>query len=517
MNAMTPSNKETPSADKLSGAEPANQPKIAKPPKPLKRPAANRNDQEFLPAALEILETPPSPVRMALLFLICLFVSLTLLWSWIGTIDIFATASGKIQPTGRVKIVQPLETGRVATLNVKNGSLVKEGDIVITQVSDEAVTDRAAVSSSLKSSKAEVLRRKRSIQMLTTLAPEELSDKPLPVLLDRIKIDWPNEIPQNIRDREDLVLTNMTIQLHAALAGLNAQKAQKQAELTRLSETAKAESKLIDSLNERTAMKEKMVDAAAGSRATMLETRATLQTQEAVLATELGQIEEAKAGVLVLDAEIAKIRSSALADDTLKILEAERKVDELEKQLERADEKLAHMTLKAPITGTVQSLSVTTIGQVVTSGEELMRIIPEGSTLEVTAYLENKDIGFIHEGQDAIIKIESFPFTRYGTIQGKVIHVGRDSVPAADAMRSEGDPTLAPNAQSTFQPSQPTQNLVYPVTIIPDKTFIHADGVDVPLAPGMTVSAEIRTGTRRILEYIVSPLVEVTSKAMTER
>jgi hemolysin D len=116
-----------------------------------------------------------------------------------------------------------------------------------------------------------------------------------------------------------------------------------------------------------------------------------------------------------------------------------------------------------------------------------------------------------------VIKVEAFPFTRYGSIPGKVTHVARDSVPAADALRSEGDPTQAPAASGTFRPAQQTQNLVYSVIVQPAQNFIHADGIDQPLSSGMTVTAEIRTGKRRILEYIFSPLVEIAATAMTER
>jgi hemolysin D len=175
------------------------------------------------------------------------------------------------------------------------------------------------------------------------------------------------------------------------------------------------------------------------------------------------------------------------------------------------------MTLTSPIDGTVQNLAVTSLGQVLASGQELMRVVPDSGTLDVTAFVSNKDIGFIHAGQDVVIKVESFPFTRYGSIPGHVVHIARDSIPSPDALRSEGDPTQAPNAGSLILPAQPTQNLVYPVKIRPDRTSIRADGVDVPLTAGMTVTAEIRTGSRRILEYVFSPLVEVAEGAMSER
>jgi len=185
--------------------------------------------------------------------------------------------------------------------------------------------------------------------------------------------------------------------------------------------------------------------------------------------------------------------------------------------LTKAKATLEHKTLVSPIDGIVQAVSVTTIGQVVTTGQELMRLVPDNAPLEIEAYVENKDIAFIQQGQEAIVKVEAFPFTRYGTVSGQVTHVAADSIPAPDAQRAEGDPTQTTRQPGIFAGASRVQALVYPVTVKPSATFIAADGNKVPLGAGMTVSVEIKTGSRRILEYIFSPLVEISSQAMRER
>jgi hemolysin D len=483
----------------------------------MKRPKARRSDQEFLPAALEILETPPSPVRIALMLLICAFVAIALVWSWFGHIDIFATATGKIQPTGQIKVLQPLEPGRVKDILVKNGEHVKAGSIAIRLDTTELEADRLSLEASLASWQAEVLRRNVMIAFLDTRKPQDVVLGAYPASTASISIPWPPAIPAEIRAREDLILRNNLTQLAVTLHGLSAQKAQKQAEYQRLADTIAAQEALVASLQTRVNMRETLMQKDAGTKATFIEATVALQTQQTTLASQKGQLAEAQAALAVNDTESLKLWDGTLMDETQKVSEASRHVDEIQQQLAKVKAKLSHMVLASPIDGTIQNLSVTTLGQVVSSGQELMRIIPSGSQLEITAWLENKDIGFVHEGQDVTIKVESFPFTRYGTLPGKVLRVARDSVPAPDAQRTEGDPTLAPNAGSSLRPSQPTQNLVYAVTIVPDRTSIHADGADIALAPGMTVSAEIRTGTRRILEYVFSPLVEVGSTALTER
>jgi hemolysin D len=174
------------------------------------------------------------------------------------------------------------------------------------------------------------------------------------------------------------------------------------------------------------------------------------------------------------------------------------------------------MTLRAPLSGTIQASSVTTVGQVLTSGEEIMRIVPEDAVLEIECYLPNQDIGFVKEGQDAVVKIESFPFTRYGTINARVTRVARDAIPQPEAEQTETNSQKQTKSTQSGV-AQRTQNLVFPVTLKPEATLIGIDGTNIPLQAGMATTVEIRTGSRRILEYIFSPLVQVGSEAMKER
>jgi hemolysin D len=145
-----------------------------------------------------------------------------------------------------------------------------------------------------------------------------------------------------------------------------------------------------------------------------------------------------------------------------------------------------------------------------------MRIVPEDSGLEIEAYVRNRDIGFVSVGQEAVVKVESFPYTRYGAIHAHVVRIAWDAIPESDAEAIEGDPARASNAVG-FAGAERTQNLVFPVVLQPDAATIAVDGVDQPLISGMAVTVELKTGARRMLEYLFAPLVEVASKAMRER
>ena len=159
-----------------------------------------------------------------------------------------------------------------------------------------------------------------------------------------------------------------------------------------------------------------------------------------------------------------------------------------EQQLIKANKRRQSMTIRSPIDGTVQTSAITTIGQVATAGGELMRIVPSNGTLQIEAYLPNREIGFIAAGQPAVIKIKAFPFTRYGTIEGRVTRVATDAIPEPDAQQLEG--AAAKELQSIIPTGnvQRMQNLVFPVTIKPDTTTIEIDGRKMLLLRGMSVT-----------------------------
>jgi hemolysin D len=464
-----------------------------------------RSDQEFLPAAISILETPPSPVNIAMLRVICGLVTFALMWMFFGHIDILAIAQGKVQPSGRVKTIQPLEPGRVTLINVHNGQHVSAGAVLLELDPAEAIADERSSSASYLAFKAEAMRRRASLEGVSNLAAEALP-----------KIKWPDEIPENIRDREDRVLKSDLEQIKSSVQSFEAQIAQKNREEQRLENQIKSQVMLIDTLKQRVMMRKGLLARGSTSKAAVIDAMETLQTQETALAGQKGQLEEANASILVLQKEKKKAIDTFVAENQQKISEVERQADELEQKTAKAHVKTDHMTLTSPISGMVLGLTVTTKNQVVQSGEEIMRIVPDDASLEIEAYVENKDIGFVKVDQEAIIKVESFPFTRFGTIDGVVTHVSHDAIPEPDAINSEGMPTKS-KKESFFGGGQRTQNLVFQILLKTKHDYIVVEGVKIPLTSGMAVTAEIKTGKRRIIDYIFSPLVEVASRAMRER
>lgn len=475
------------------------------PPAP-RRIRLSRGDHEFLPAALEILETPLSPVRASMILTICAFATAALIWSWFGRVDIIATAQGKIQPVGRTKTIQPLETGKVFGVAVQNGARVRAGDALLTLDPGEARADEATLQSNIASERAEVLRRTTA---LTLASRHVIGAVP--------EVAFSPDVPPAIAVREQRVLAQDIAQLASTVGSLDGQVREKTAERERLRGTIDAQQTLVTTLKERVDMRQTLEATRSESRAKVIDALELLQTQQATLASERGQIGEIEASLGRLQHDIEKSYASFSAENAQKLADAERLMDENLEKLAKARLKTADMTLRSPIDGTVSGSMITSVGQVVTVGEQVMQIVPTDAALEIECYLPNADIGFVRKDQQAVVKIESFPFTDYGTIDAAVVRVAHDAIPQPDADQREQNPAGAAKDNGLFGGGQRFQNLVYPVTLHMDRTVMASEGSEVPLVPGMAVTVEIKTGTRRILSYLFSPILQVATTAFRER
>jgi len=472
---------------------------------PSRKPRPRRSDQEFLAPALEILETPPSPVRMALILIICAFVATALVWAYFGRIDIIASAQGKFEPTGKVKIIQPLETGRVKALPPAEGTHVGQGDVLLELDATEEIADEAEYRRDLASYQAEATRRRVAID---AARDKKLSPRPI--------VAWGDEVPDLLRSREQNILDGDLGQLASNLDSLSAQRQEKLTDRDHFAATIETQKSLISTLQARVTMRSAAQAADADTKSSVIDATETLKYQITQLAIQQGQLADAEGDAVVQAREIDKTLEAFISDNTQKLGDAERQIDDLTQKLAKATAERERKTIVSPISGTVEESVITNVGQVVTVGQEVMRIVPDGSRLELRVYVLNTDIGFVKAGQEAVVKIQSFPFTRYGTITAKVANVATDAIPEPDATQLEGNPA-AQISNATFAGAERTQNLVFPVTLTPDKTTMSADGHNVPLTPGMAATVEIKTDSRRILGYVFSPMVEVASEAFKER
>jgi hemolysin D len=484
--------------------------------------AVTGRNREFLPAALEILETPPAPLPVALMMTICAFFALAFVWSFFGRLDVNAVAPGKLESVGRVKVIQSLDPGKVAAIHAENGAQVKAGDLLLELDPAEALADQRGAGDALRAGLAEIDRRRLAIETARAAQRAAARSASPVATLEALAADPQGKIafteapPETLRLREEAVLGADLAQVADALRAFDKQIAQKEATSQRLHMGIAFQTTLIETLSQRVATRQEAIDLKVGTKINLYDAKEELEKSQATLASDQGQLIEAEAAANELLSEKVKALSQFISDNENKAADAARKADEARETLAKASAKLSHMKLYAPIDGTLQQLSVTTLGQVVGAGQQLAVVTPAERALQVEALVANMDIGFVKLGQDAAVKLDAFPFTRFGALHGKVIRIASEAVDEQEAKRSFANATAPANGAAPSAQGQP-ESFVFPVTVAIEETAMRADGASIPLTPGMTASVDIRTDSRRIIDYLLSPLAKTASEAMTER
>jgi len=458
--------------------------------------------RQFLPAALEIVETPASPVGRAIAATIILFFAIAIGWSVFGHVDIIATAQGKIVPTGRTKTIQPLETGIVAAIHVRDGDHVTAGEILIELDRTVTQAERHRVAQDLVLGRLDVARLTALRDSFESLsAPHDL-------------------IAPAGASEGDFARTRLALRAQAAeqvskLASIRRQIEQKRAEADSVG-TAIAKINASMPLVEETAtIRRKAMEIQFGNRIAYLEAQTRLVDQQNERALQQRKLVEIDAARRALEEQFDQTKSGFERQVLSDLSDAWKKVEEFGQDQVKADRKFDEQVLRSPIDGTVQQLALHTVGGVVTPAQQLMQIVPTDSRLEAEAMISNRDIGFVTAGQAAEIKIDTFNFTRYGLLHGKVSSVSQDAIvrdkPPAKSGASKADGALSESSEPDGQ------ELLYSARVSLDETRMQVEDKMVKLAPGMAVTVEIKTGTRRIIEYLMSPLLRYKQESLRER
>ncbi|MDI2590618.1 HlyD family type I secretion periplasmic adaptor subunit [Pseudomonas sp. 681] len=438
-----------------------------------------RDEVEFLPAALEVLETPVSPVGRSLMWALMLLFAIALVWSTIGKLDVVAVAEGKVVPNGKSKTIQPLEAGIVKAILVDNGQHVTQDQALIELDPTEAAADVG------KS------RTARVDAMLTINRAQALLDAQTGNRAPTVPA-VPDATPDRQRDTQRFA-ESAFYEHRSKVTGL---RSQLQKRLQELQTTQHKISSLQQTLPMTRAEEDDyqtLLQQSYVPRHAYLEKVQARIQQEQELAGQQSYAKELQATIQEqrddIDTAIAQFRREQL--DALNQAQQQLTQDQGDETKSRQRQSQTHLT--APVAGTVQELAVHTVGGVVTPAQALLVIVPDDAGLEIEAQILNRDIGFVRPGQDAEIKLDAFPYTHYGTIAGKVMSISQDAVK---------DDKLG---------------LVYPVRIQLGAHLIVADGKSIQLEPGMSSSVEIKTEQRRIIEYLLTPLLKYQSEALRER
>lgn len=441
-----------------------------------------KDELQFLPATLEIQETPPSPIGRAILWTLMAFFVIAAVWAWVGETDIVAVAHGKIIPAGHSKVIQPLEIGTVRQIHVTDGQAVHAGDLLIEldPTTQEADAERL---------RAEWMTAQAGRARIQALLGAIDNDAPTA----EAYYVTPDEVDAAIT-RVQLDLMRNQLQEHRARdVSLNAEIRRQTAEQAGIQDNIHKLERVIPLVSERAASLKTLSNKrmAAKNDYLMLEQERIEHVQDlAALKSRRRETEEAIAQTRAQrDSLKAEFRSSLYTEQA----DFEARIAALTQELIKARTRTGLQQLRAPVDGVVQQLAVHTVGGVVTPAQALMVIVPNEQVLEVEAFIENKDIGFVAEGQSAEVKVDAFPFTKYGTIDGEITNVSNDAV-ENEQLGWAFTSRVAMNAHNIA---------------VGEKL--------VNLTPGMSVTVEVKTGKRRVIEFLISPLLRYKEESARER
>ncbi|MGX5800333.1 HlyD family type I secretion periplasmic adaptor subunit [Bradyrhizobium sp. Arg314] len=465
---------------------------------PFPRAQVRRQEHEvaFLPAALEITETPPSPIGRAIAVSIVAVFCVALVWASLGSIDIVATATGKIVPDGRIKLIQPFEAGVVRAINVRDGQSVKAGDVLIELDPTLTEADQERQKSDLLSAELDVAR------LRAALAEDPLAAFRPPQGAGAAEIEMHRQF-----------LISQVVEQHAKLEETEREQNQREAERsTTLASVAKLQA-TTPVLQERVDIRKKLVDNALASKVDYLSEYQELVGLQQDLNLQQSRLREADAAIALLRETKEKIAAEYRRATYDALAKADERVASAEQEEIKAERRTKLQRLTAPVDGVVQQLAVHTVGGVVTPAQPLAVVVPSESHLEIEAMLSNRDIGFVHPGQKTEIKVDTFNFTRYGLLHGEVLGVSPDAIPRERQSESNGPVSAA--APSDSEPRG--QELEYAARVSLDRTDMQVEDKLVKLSPGMAVTVEIKTGAQSIIGYFLSPLAKYKQEALRER
>lgn len=469
----------------------------------------SRDALAFMPAALEIMETPPHPLAHWISRTLMALFTFGVVWACISKVNIVATAEGKIIPSARIKQIQPSEKGVVKNILVKEGDHVIEGQALVELDRTMTASDQQRFTSQLDDAKAD-RDRLQQFQNMITGSSSFIEPHPNPLLDKERGQDASSEgqkPPLHVVERaggEELqqqLLEQQWQQYQAQRAATQSALESHQAEKQSSLEVIKKLQATLPLVTKRAEALKSLMDKHLASESEYSPMEEQRITQQQDLAAQLANQKQLDAAIHQAEEQLKALVAQTQSDTLTKLSDTEQKINELQEELNKATDLNARQILYAPVSGQVQGLAINTVGGVVTEAQQLMMIVPEGENMEVEVYLQNKDIGFVHKGDSAAIKVHTFPFTKYGVINATVTRISDDAFPLD---------------QNKKDPSQ-NEALVYTMGLQMEKGTIHVNDKDVRLTPGMAVTAEVKTGERRMIEFFLAPLIKARQESIRER
>ncbi len=455
-----------------------------------KKETRDNLEYEFLPPAMEIEETPPSPAKGILIWMIFALIIVAFLWSYFGVVDEVAVARGTLVPDGDVKVVQPLEIGVIRAIHVKEGQEIKKGQLLVEM---DPTINEADVDSTVQNLTIQMTQKERLQEELTGkrhVLPSDIANK-ISAETEELQTQLKSVSQSEFSAKEQAQQAKVGEKRDALMSA--------EAELEKLRETSAI-------IKEEAAAYDAAYHDDYISKMEHLDKQKELFSYEQEYAAQEKTVQEDREGLVEAQQTLAALRNEHKRDILKDILDRKKDIDSLKGELDKAQKRYELDKLPAPVSGTVTGLQFHTIGGVVTPAQTIMTIVPDGTPLVVDAVVENKDIGFIKDGQEAVIKLDTFPFEKYGTIKGVVKRISANSFENKDNENKD-------KSTDKGQDKEP----VYKIKVEMEKTSMMVDGKLVRLTPGMSASVEVKTGKRKIIQFFLSPIMKYAKESLTIR
>ncbi len=438
-------------------------------------PQPNNDLGMFSSAAIALRRQPPATVARMITWSICFMATVSLAYACMVSVDIVVTAPGRISASGKSKVIQSLEAGVVKSIAVRDGQAVKAGDMLVELDATATLADRDRLQREFLETKADVLRLRALIDGKTVWG--EAPDLPPAMLVN-----------------QQAMLASRRSEQDSRMAALDADIARRSADRDAIAANIAQLQTSLPLVQQKHEMREELATTGHIARTGVIETRLELLSMEKELSVQGNRLRESAASLNAAVQQHKQAKAEFRTRISTELVDATRKHDAAHQELLKATQRRELQILRSPIDGTVQQLAVTTVGGVVTQAQPLMTVVPHHAALEIDAQVLNRDIGHVKVGQRVINKVETFDFTRFGYIEGTVQWVGTDAV---------NDQKLGP---------------VYPVRIQlkTTETPTVVNGLRGAVSAGMSVTSDIRTGERRMIEYFIAPLLRYKQESLRE-
>ena len=445
---------------------------------------------DFSPDLLTLQLSPPSRLPRTVVLGLTGLVGCLLIWSFLAELDIVATAQGRLVPISYTKVVQPAEAGVVSEILVKDGDAVKAGQVLLRLDARLSQTDLQAQGQDV------AIKRMTLARISAELAGADAPDRQAPVFAPQPGTGSPAlalQMQAQYQARRQAYQDALAQEVQS-LEKARAERAAGEQVYSKLKQTLPLYAQALQAYDR--LQQEGFVGEVAANekRRDWLEKSQDLKAQESTLAS-------LQAAIAQSEKRLGSLRSSYHSQLENERIETQTQLAKSAQELDKSTIRSGLLEIRAPTGGVVKDLAITSKNAVVQAGALLMNIVPQAESLQAEVLLANEDVGFIAAGQTAHVKIAAFPFTKYGLMQGSVIHVGAD---ASD-----------PKQNSSPQAAALTYRAL--VRLDSQKLTGYSGSAALALNPGMSVVVEIHQGKRTVMEYLLSPVLKVRAESARER